>query len=146
MKNLHVSVLKLVGFLSSCKNKIMKAHDVFYFIKLKTVISPCKGNWQSWIPIQRHGYCILAMSKELGFRIPVTIGIQNAWTFLVDSKAQDSRFQEKISRIPDSLIWSDSDPKINTFSVKLNPVNWTSTTTCRLRVHVVLVTECCSCH
>ena len=44
-------------------------------------------------------------------------------TFIVDSKAQDSRFQEKISRIPDSPIWSDSDPKINTFSVKLNPVN-----------------------
>ena len=62
-------------------------------------------------------------------------------TFIVDSKAQDSRFQEKISRIPDSLIWSGSDPKINTFSNKLNSVNWASTTTCRLSVHVVLVTK-----
>ena len=43
IKNLHMSVLKLVGFLSSCKNKVMKAHFLFYFIKLKTVISPCKG-------------------------------------------------------------------------------------------------------
>ena len=42
-------------------------------------------------------------------------------TFIVDSKAQDCRFQEKISRIPDSLIWSG--------------------TTCRLSVHVVLVTK-----
>ena len=27
----------------------MKAHDVFYFIKLKIMISPCKEIGQSWI-------------------------------------------------------------------------------------------------
>ena len=47
----------------------------------------------------------------------------------------------KISQIPDSLTWGDSDPKINTFSVKLKPVNWASNY-CRLSVHVVLVTIC----
>ena len=37
-------------------------------------------------------------------------------TFIPDSK-------RKISQIPDSLTWGDSDPKINTFSVKLKPSN-----------------------
>ena len=46
-----------------------------------------------------HGYCILdSLSVELGFR-------------------------RKISQIPDSLTWGDSDPMINMFSVKLKPVN-----------------------
>ena len=34
-------------------------------------------------------------------------------TFIPDSK-------RKIKQMPDSLTWGDSDPKINTFSVKLN--------------------------
>ena len=42
-ENLHVSGLMLMGFFSCCKNKIMKAHDVLYLIKLKTVITSCKG-------------------------------------------------------------------------------------------------------
>ena len=37
-------------------------------------------------------------------------------TFIPDSK-------RKISQIPDSLTWGDSDPTINMFSVKLKPVN-----------------------
>ena len=37
-------------------------------------------------------------------------------TFIPDSK-------RKISQIPDSLTWGDSDPMINMFSVKLKPVN-----------------------
>ena len=37
-------------------------------------------------------------------------------TFIPDSK-------RKISQIPDSLTWGDSDPKINTFSLKPKPVN-----------------------
>ena len=36
-------------------------------------------------------------------------------TFIPDSK-------RKISQISDSLTWGDSDPKINTFSVKPKPV------------------------
>ena len=31
--------------------------------------------------------------------------------------------ERKIFQIPDSLTWGDSDPKKNTFSVKLKPVN-----------------------
>ena len=139
MKNLYIDVLKIVGFLSSCKNKIMKAHDVFYFIKLKTVISPCKEIWQSWIlnsaPWILHsgffvsGTCITDSNSKW---------YPEYLTFIPD-------FKKKISQIPDSLTWGDSDPKINTFSVKLKPVNWASNY-CRLSVHVVLVTECCSCH
>ena len=108
MKNLHINVLKLVGFLSSCKNKIMKAHDdVFYFIKLKTVISPCKEICQSWtlnsVPWILHS----------GFFVSGTWFLDSNYkwdleflTFIPDSK-------RKISQISDSLTWGDSDPKIN---------------------------------
>ena len=139
MKNLHINVLKLVGFLSSCKNKIMKAHDVFYSIKLKTVISPCKESWRSWILNS------VPWILHSGFFV--------SRTWIPDSNYKwDAEYlpfipdsTRKISQIPDSLTWGDSDPKINTFSVKLKPVNWASNY-CRLSVHVVLVTAWCSCH
>ena len=140
MKNLHINVyLKLEGFLSSCKNKIMKAHDVFYSIKLKTVISPCKEIWHSWIlnsaPWILHS----------GFFVSETWIPDSSYykwdpeylTFIPDSK-------RKISQIPDSLTWDDSDPKINTFSVKPKPVNWASNY-CRLSVPRGKCI-CCSCH
>ena len=129
--------MKLVGFLSSCKNKIMKAHDVFYFIKLKIMISPCKEIGKSWIlnsaPWILHS----------GFFV--------SGTWILDSNKWDPEYltfisvsKRKISQIPDSLNrWGDSDPKINTFSVKPKSVNWASTGNyCRLSVHVVLVTIC----
>ena len=121
MKNLHNSVLRLVGILSSCNNKIMKAHDVFYFIKLKTaVISPCKEIWQSstlnsapWI-------------LNSGFFVSGTLIPDSNYkcdpeylTFIPESK-------RKISQILDSLTWGDIDPKINKFSVKSKRVNWAS--------------------
>ena len=135
MKNLHINVLKLVGFLSSCKNKIMKAHDVFYFIKLKTMISPSKEIWQSWI-LNSVPWILHSGFFVSGTWIPDS---NYKWdpeylTFIPDSK-------RTISKIPDSLTWGDSDPTINMFSVKLKPVNWASNY-CRLSVHVVLVTIC----
>ena len=117
----------------------MKAHDVFYFIKLKIMISPCKEIWQSWILNS------VPWILHSGFFVSGTwiLDSNYKWdpeylTFISDSK-------RKISQIPDSLRWGDSDPKINTFSVKPKPVNWASNY-CRLSVHVVLVTACCSCH
>ena len=111
----------------------MKAHDVFYFIKLKTVMSPCKEIWLSWI-LNSVPWILHSGFFVSGTWIPHS---NYKWdpeylTFIPDSK-------RKISQIPDSLTWGDSDPKINTFSVKLKPVNWASNY-CRLSVHVVLVT------
>ena len=86
MKNLHCSVLKLVGILSSCKNNIMKVHYVFYFIKLKNRDQPMQGNLTlysgffvsgTWIPDSSYKW-----DPEY-FR-----------TFIPDSK-------RKISQIPD---------------------------------------------
>ena len=115
----------------------MKAHDVFNFIKLKTVISPFKEIWQSWFSILRDGYRILdSLSVEHGFRIPVISGIQSTLGPL---------FQIPRKKFPRFQTWGDSDPKINTFSVKLKSVNWASNYS-RLSVHVVLVTAWCSCH
>ena len=51
------------------------------------------------------------ISSEIHF-----LGYPEYLTFIPDSK-------RKISQIPDSLTWDDSDPKINTFSVKPKPVN-----------------------
>ena len=111
MKNLHINILKLVGFVSSCKNKIMKAFDVFYFI------SPCKEILQSWI-LNSAPWILHSRFFISGTWIPDS---SYKWDpeylfFFPDSK-------RKISQIPDSLTWGDSDPKINTFSVKLKPVN-----------------------
>ena len=135
MKNLHINVLKLAGFLSSCKNKIMKAHDVFYFVKLKTVISLCKEIWESWIlnstPWKLHSGFFVSGTWILDSNYK---GHPEYLTFLPESK-------RRISQIPDSLTWGDSDPKIKTFSVKGKPVNWASNY-CGLSVHVVLVTIC----
>ena len=125
MKNLHINVLKLVGFLSSCKNKIMKAHDVFYSIKLKTVISPCKEIWRSWI-LNSAPWVLHSGFFVSGPWIPDSNYKWDAeyLPFIPDST-------RKISQIPDSLTWGDSDPKINTFSVQLKPLNWASNY-CRL--------------
>ena len=117
MKNLHINVLKLVGFLSSCKNKIMKAHDVFYFIKLKTVISPYKEIYQSWI-LNSVPWILHSGFFVSGTWIPDS---SYKWdleylTFIPDSK-------RKIFQVLDSLTWGCSDPKIKTFSVKPIPVN-----------------------
>ena len=139
MKNLHINVLKLVGFLSSCKNKIMKAHDVFYFIKLKIMISPCKEIWQSWILNS------VPWILHSGFFVSGTWILDSNYKWDPEYLTFISVSKRKISQIPDSLRWGDSDPKINTFSVKPKPVNWASNY-CRLSVHVVLVTACCSCH
>ena len=113
----------------------MKAHDVFYFIKLKTEISPCKEIWQSWI-LNSVPWILHSGFFVSGTWIPDS---NYKWdpeylTFIPDSK-------RKVSQIPDSLTWGDSNPTINMFSVKLKPVNWASNY-CRLSVHVVLVTIC----
>ena len=93
MKNLHINVLKLVGFLSSCKNKMMKAHDSAQWILHSGFF--VNG---TWIPDSNY-------KRDLEY-----------FTFIPDSK-------RKISQIPDSLTWGDSDTKINMFSVKPKPVN-----------------------
>ena len=110
MKNLHINVLKLVGFLSSCKNKIMKAHDVFYFIKLKIMISPCKEIGQSWIlnsaPWILHS----------GFFVSGTWILDSNYKWDPEYLTFISVSKRKISQIPDSLNrWGDSDPKIHTY-------------------------------
>ena len=92
----------------------MKAHDVFYFIKLKIMISPCKEIGQSWILISA------PWILHSGFFVSGTwIPDSNyKWDAEYLPFIQDST--RKISQIPDFLTWGDSDPKINTFSVKLN--------------------------
>ena len=118
----------------------MKAHDVFYFIKLKIMISPCKEIWQSWILNS------MPWILHSGFFVSGTwiLDSNYKWdpeylTFISVSK------RTEISQIPDSLRWGDSDPKMNKLSVKPKPVNWASNY-CRLSVYIVLVTACCSCH
>ena len=102
------------------------------------MISPCKEIGQSWI-LNSAPWILHSVFFVSGTWI---LDSNYKWdpeylTFISDSK-------RKISQIPDSLRWGDSDPKINTFSVKPKPVNWASNY-CRLSVHV-LVTACCSCH
>ena len=106
------------------------------------------SSWKQWsahsrksdslgFSILRHGYRILdSLSVEHGFQIPVINGIQSTLGPL---------FQIPREKFPRFQTWGDGDPKINTFSVKLKPVNWASNY-CRLSVHVVLVTAWCSCH
>ena len=96
----------------------MKAHDVFYFIKLKIMISPCKEIGQSWIlnsaPWILHS----------GFFVSKTWILDSNYQWDPEYLTFISVSKRKISQIPDSLNrWGDSDPKINTFSVKPKSVN-----------------------
>ena len=73
MKNLHISVLKLVGFLSSRKNKIMKAHDVFLiFYQVENSDQPMQGNvivLDSQFHAMDTGFWILCQSNlDSGFQ------------------------------------------------------------------------------
>ena len=84
------------------------------------MISPCKEIWQSWILNS------VPWILHSGFFVSGTwiLDSNYKWdpeylTFISDSK-------RKITQIPDSLRWGDSDPKINAFSVKPKPVNWAS--------------------
>ena len=104
-------------------------------IKLKTVISPCKEIWQSWIlnsaPWILHS----------GFFVSRTWIPESNYKWDAEYLHFIPDSTRKISQIPDSLRWGDSDPKMNKFSVKPKPVNWASNY-CRLSVHVVLDTIC----
>ena len=127
----------------------MKAHDVFYFIKLKIMISPCKEIWQSWILNS------VPWILHSGFFVSGTWILDSNYKWDPEYLTFISVSKRKISQIPDSLRWGDSDPKMNKFSVKPKPVNWASNyCSCmqwqeqhahlayRLSVHVVLVTAC----
>ena len=89
---LHINVLKLVRFLSSCKNKIMKAHDVFYFIKLKTMISPSKEIWQSWI-LNSVPWILHSGFFVSGTWIPVISGTQSTCLLFQIPREKFSRFR-----------------------------------------------------
>ena len=76
-----------------------------------------QGNWT----VLDSQFC--SMDTDSGFFVSGTwiLDSNYKWdpeylTFIPDSK-------RKISQIPDSLTWGDSDPTINMFSVKLKPVN-----------------------
>ena len=117
----------------------MKAHDVFYFIKLKTVISPFKEIWQSWI------LNFAPWIPHSGFFVSGTWISDSSYkwdpeyfrTFIPDSK-------RKISQIPD-MGWQWPQDKYVFCQTKTCQLSFLSNY-CRLSVHVVLVTAWCSCH